>query len=156
MLTEEELQKYLWIDFSIIKHNDAIMVLLIFKTMADGEHFMSNILAKNEFRFECVIDENTGRYKFNMHFFKPDISITNDTGKTLKDYPPFAWLGLGTPTYITNGIWEPGKKGKFKFNSDLFPLDESFNGITFEEGIQNQFSKAKNIQFWEQEEKSLQ
>lgn len=157
MINQKELEKFLWKDFAIAKINDgdAIVIILMYNSLEIGNKFFEEILSKNEFTLKAAKHPESLKYRFTIDFVNTDYFIGFDTDLTANDYPPLEWLGLGTPTYLTNGKWNNSntQKGKeYTYNPDLLPLNESLKSIPLEEAIANQFSKALRIEFWKETE----
>lgn len=152
-MTEEELTSFGWNDIAITKINndDAVLIILLFRTMELGNSFIEKILSKNYYSFEIKLRERDRRYSFFISFKDSDelvMEFRSQLGP--ENYPPVSWLNQGIPTFITNGIWTEGKQ--FRYNEDLLPLNEKLENSSLEESVESAFSKAVRIDFYPENE----
>jgi hypothetical protein len=151
MITENILSKLKWYDISIVNINDddTILIILMFKTMEQGNDF-GKLLDQNSYKF-TVSKNLQGEYIFTVDFIETDFALILNSKRTEENYPPVTWLGTGTETYITNGIWKSDQKTgrqEFIYNPEILPIDQDLQGISLEDSINRAFSLAKEIQFW--------
>jgi hypothetical protein len=151
MITEDKISKLKWYDISIVNINDddTILIILMFETMEQGNDF-GKLLDENSYKF--IVSKNLqGEYIFTVDFIETDFSLILNSRRTEENYPPVTWLGTGTETYITNGIWKSDQKSgrkEFIYNPEILPIDQDLQGISLEDSIGRAFSLAKEIQFW--------
>lgn len=152
-MNKAALSKFLWKDIVIVKINDddAILVILIFQDLKQGNKFVEEYLNVYPYEFIVTKNETTGRHTFTLNFLDSEYGIRFDSTKTSESYPPVTWLGQGIPTFISNGIWREtkNKKGReYIYNPEIIPIDDNMQSISLEDDIVKSFSKAIRIEFW--------
>jgi hypothetical protein len=128
MVTGNDLSVIAWLDVAVLHplwDKNAVVIVLIFDTKAEGEYFVRNILAKNEFGFATTIDEDC--YVFHINFEPDGLGLERPTIIPKEQYDFKLWYRQKKTFFITNGVWlgmermfDAGDCGMVKVNKMFF------------------------------------
>lgn len=109
---ETELSKVNWRDVAILEvvpfDKNMILIVLIFDTIEEGNHFVREILSKNEFGLAATTDKD-GLYEFSINFIRHDhIGLLRPTIIPKDQYKFKQWYSQGKTFAVTNGVWLGG------------------------------------------------